>query len=127
MREAGGQEGIAGLDPTHSAGLIEALARSVATVSVDLSSFRESYYFREVEQRSSLPATVAYAQDLASEAQLSDNTELRFAGRMLHASLEDLAAVLRGKFGHPGDTSSAVFDSYAVHHRHRQDHARNGQ
>lgn len=127
MREAGGRDGIAGLDPTHSAALIESLAGSVAMVSVDLSSFRESYYFREVEQRSSLAATVAYAQDLASEATLSDNTELRFAGRMLHASLEDLAAVLRGKFGHSGETSSAVFDSYALHHRHRQEHARNGQ
>jgi hypothetical protein len=127
MREAGGRDGIAGLDPTHSAALIESLAGSVAMVSVDLSSFRESYYFREVEQRSSLAATVAYAQDLASEAKLSDNTELRFAGRMLHASLEDLAAVLRGKFGHSGETSSAVFDSYALHHRHRQEHARNGQ
>ncbi|MDF9749462.1 potassium channel family protein [Arthrobacter sp. ES3-54] len=126
MREAGGQEGIAGLDPTHSAALIESLARSVATVSVDLSSLRESYYFREVEQRSSLAATVAYAQDLSSEAKLSDNTELRFAGRMLHASLDDLAAVLRGKFGHSGETSSAVFDSYALHHRHRQEHARTG-
>ena len=76
VMEAGGQEGIAGLDPTHSAALIESLAGRVATVSVDLSSFRESYYFREVEQRSSVAATVAYAQDLASEAKLSENTEL---------------------------------------------------
>lgn len=127
MREAAGQEGIAGLDPTHSSALLESLARGVATVSVDLSSFRESYYFREVEQRSSLPAAVAYAQDLASAARLSDNVELRFAGRMLHASLDDLAAVLRSKFGHSGETSSAVFDSYALHHRHRQEHARNGK
>ena len=34
VREAGGQAGIAGLDPTHSAALIEPLAASVATVSV---------------------------------------------------------------------------------------------
>jgi hypothetical protein len=57
---------------------------------------------------------------LASEAELSENPELRFAGRMLHAALDDLAEVLRGKFGHPGTTSSEVFDSYALHHRHRQ-------
>lgn len=60
-------------------------------------------------------------------AKLNDNAELRFAGRMLHASLEDLAGVLRGKFGHSGETSSAVFDSYALHQRHRQEHARTGR
>jgi hypothetical protein len=61
-----------------------------------LLSFHETYYFHEVEQRASLPTTVMYAQQLAYQAQLSKNMELRFAGRMLHAALEDLAAVLRG-------------------------------
>lgn len=120
FREAAGREGVSSLEPRHAAGLLESLARNVASVSIDLLSFHETYYFHEVEPRGSLPATVAYAQQLATEAQLSENTELRFAGRMLHAALEDLAAVLRGKFSHPGTTSSAVFDSYALHHRHRQ-------
>ncbi|QDG67766.1 two pore domain potassium channel family protein [Pseudarthrobacter sp. NIBRBAC000502772] len=120
FREAAGPEGASSLDPRHAAGLLESLAGNVASVSIDLLSFHETYYFHEVEQRGSLPATVTYAQQLASEAQASENKELRFAGRMLDAALEDLAAVLRGKFGHPGTTSSAVFDSYALHHRHRQ-------
>ena len=120
FREAAGPEGVSTLDSKHAAGLLESLARSVASVSIDLLSFHETYYFHEVGQRGSLPATVTYAQQLASEAQLSENRELRFAGRMLHATLADLAAVLRGKFGHSETTSSAVFDSYALHHRHRQ-------
>lgn len=120
FRDAAGPEGASSLDPRHAAGLLESLAGNVASVSIDLLSFHETYYFHEVEQRGSLPATVTYAQQLASEAQASENKELRFAGRMLDAALEDLAAVLRGKFGHPGTTSSAVFDSYALHHRHRQ-------
>jgi hypothetical protein len=120
FREAAGPEGVTSLEPRHAAGLLESLARNVASVSIDLLSFHETYYFREVEQRGSLPATVAYAHQLASEAELSENPELRFAGRMLHAALDDLAEVLRGKFGHPGTTSSEVFDSYALHHRHRQ-------
>lgn len=120
FKEAAGPEGLSSLDPRHAAGLLESLARNMASVSIDLLSFHETYYFREVEQRGSLPATVAYAHHLASEAQLSENPELRFAGRMLHAALNDLAEVLRGKFGHPGTTSSEVFDSYALHHRHRQ-------
>jgi hypothetical protein len=119
FKEAAGPEGLSSLDPRHAAGLLESLARNMASVSIDLLSFHETYYFREVEQRGSLPATVAYAHQLASEAQLSENPELRFAGRMLHAALNDLAAVLRGKFGHSGTTSSEVFDSYALHHRHR--------
>lgn len=120
FKEAAGPEGVNSLEPRHAAGLLESLARNVASVSIDLLSFHETYYFREVEQRGSLPATVAYAHQLASEAELSENPELRFAGRMLHAALDDLAEVLRGKFGHPGTTSSEVFDSYALHHRHRQ-------
>jgi hypothetical protein len=39
---------------------------------------------------------------------------------MLHAALDGLADVLRGKFGHAGTTSADVFDSYELHHRHRR-------
>ncbi|WP_324644375.1 potassium channel family protein [Pseudarthrobacter sp. LT1] len=120
FREAAGTSGIAALEAGHAAGLLEAMAENVASVSIDLLSFHETYYFHEVEQRGSLPATVAYAHQLASEAQASDNPELRFAGRMLYAALDDLAEVLRGKFGHVGDTSSDVFDHYELHHRHRR-------
>ncbi|MDI3213687.1 potassium channel family protein [Arthrobacter sp. AL12] len=118
FREAAGPAGVLSLDPGHAAGLLESMAGNVASVGVDLLAFHETYYFREVEQRGSLPATVAYAQELASQAQRSESPELQFAGRMLHAALEGLAEVLRGKFGHSGATSSDVFDSYELHHRH---------
>ena len=118
FREAAGASGVLSLDPGHAARLLESLAGNVATVSVDLLAFHETYYFREVEHRESLPATVSYAQELASQAQRSESPELQFAGRMLHAALDALAEVLRGKFGHAGDTSSDVFDSYELHHRH---------
>ncbi|MGY4542777.1 hypothetical protein ACVWY0_002702 [Arthrobacter sp. UYNi723] len=87
---------------------------------MDLLAFDETYYFHEAQQRGSLPATVAYAHQLASEAQASTNIDLQFAGRMMHAALDDLAEVLRGKFGHTGQTSSEVFQSYESHHRHRR-------
>ncbi|MFJ6281304.1 potassium channel family protein [Arthrobacter subterraneus] len=120
FREAAGPGGVSSLDPQHASGLLESLAKEVASVSIDLLSFHETYFFHEDNQRGSLPATVAYAQQLASEAQRHENPELQFAGRMLNAALDDLAEVLRGKFGHSGTTSSAVLDSYALHHRHRQ-------
>lgn len=120
FREAAGPAGVLSLEPLHAAGLLESMAGNVASVSTDLLAFHETYYFREIEQRGSLPATVAYAQELASQAQGSDSPELQFAGRMLHASLDALAEVLRGKFGHSGTTSSDVFDSYELHHRHRR-------
>lgn len=119
FKEAAGPGGPASMDPRQAAGLLESMAASVAAVSIDLLAFHESYYFAEVERRGSLPATVAYAQQLASEAQAGGNRELQFAGRMLEAALEDLAAVLRGRFGHSGTTSAEVFDSYSLHHRHR--------
>jgi voltage-gated potassium channel Kch len=118
FREAAGSAGVVSLEPRHAAGLLESMAGNVALVSIDLLAFHETYYFREIEQRGSLPATVAYAQELASQAQHGDNPELQFAGRMLHAALDGLADVLRGKFGHSGSTSSDVFDSYELHHRH---------
>lgn len=118
FREAAGPAGVLSLEPRHAAGLLESMAGNVALVSIDLLAFHETYYFREVDQRGSLPATVAYAQELASQAQRSDNSELQFAGRMLHAALDGLAEVLRGNFGHSGTTSSDVFDSYKLHHRH---------
>ncbi|MGX5718090.1 potassium channel family protein [Arthrobacter sp. MAHUQ-56] len=120
FREAAGASCIASLEPRHAAGLLESMAENVASVSIDLLSFHETYYFQEREQRGSLPATVAYAHRLASEAQDSENPELRFAGRMLFAALDDLANVLRGKFGHVGESSSDVFDHYELHHRHRR-------
>jgi voltage-gated potassium channel Kch len=118
FREAAGPAGVLSLDARHAAGLLESMAGNVASVSIDLLAFHETYYFREVDQRGSLPATVTYAQELASQAQRSENPELQFAGRMLHAALDALAEVLRGKFGHSGTTSSDVFDSYELHHRH---------
>lgn len=120
FRQATSRQDMSSLDPAHATSLLEAFARSVATVSMDLLSFNETYYFHEVQQRGSLPATVVYAQGLAAEAQMSTNANLRFAGRMLHDALDDLAEVLREKFGHPGTTSSAVFQSYETHHRHRR-------
>lgn len=120
FREATGPAGASSMDPRHAAGLLESLARSVASVSVDMLSFHETYYFHEVEPRGSLPATVVYAHHLASGAKASENRELQFAGRMLEAALEDLATVLRGRFRHPGTTSLEVFDNYSRHHRHRQ-------
>lgn len=120
FRQAAGPQGMSTLEPGHAAALLESFARSVATVSMDLLAFNETYYFHEPQQRGSLPATVAYAHQLASEAQASTNIDLQFAGRMMHAALDDLAEVLRGKFGHTGQTSSEVFQSYESHHRHRR-------
>lgn len=119
FREAAGSRGFAALDPGHAAALLESLARNISAVSIDLMAFNESYYFNEAKHRGFLPPTLAYAHQLATEAVDSRNTDLQFAGRMLHAALDDLAEVLRGKFGHAGPTSSEVFQSYEARHRHR--------
>lgn len=121
FREAAGSAGVAALEPGHATALLESLAKNVSTVSIDMLAFNETYYFKEAKQRGSLPATIVYAQELASQASTSANADLRIAGRMLHAALDDLAEVLRGKFGHSGPTSSAVLQSYETHHRHRQE------
>lgn len=125
FRRATGPQGMSALEPGHAAGLLESFAKNVATVSIDLLALNETYYFHEAQQKGSLPATVAYAQELAAEAQESSDADLQFAGRMLHAALDDLAEVLRETFGHPGETSSAVFESYEIHH-HRHHRKQDG-
>ncbi len=120
FRQAADPQGLSALEPPHAAALLESFARSIATVSMDLLAFNETYYFHEAQQRGSLPATITYAQQLACEAQGNTDPDLRFAGRMMHAALDDLADVLRGKFGHSGQTTSAVFESYETHHKHRR-------
>lgn len=120
FRQATSEQDVSSLDPAHATELLESFAKSVAAVSMDLLSFNETYYFHEAQRRGSLPATVVYAQRLAAEAQMSTSADLRFAGRMLHDALDDLAEVLREKFGHPGTTSAAVFHSYEARHRHRR-------
>jgi hypothetical protein len=120
FRRAASQQGLSSLDPAHATALLEAFARNVAAVSIDLVSFNETYYFHEARPRESLPATIVYAQTLAAEAQSSSNADLSFAGRMLYDALDDFAGVLRQNFRHSGDTSDAVFQSYEKHHRHRR-------
>ncbi|MET3905234.1 ion channel [Paenarthrobacter sp. 4246] len=120
FRTAIGSEGISALEPGHAAALLESFARSVATVSMDLLAFNETYYFHEAQKRGSLPATITYAQQVAAEAQKQTNPDLRFAGRMMHAALDDLADVLRGKFGHSGLTTSEVFQNYETNHSPRR-------
>lgn len=121
FREAAGPQGLSTMEPRHAAALLESFAGSVAQVSIDLLAFNETYYFHEAHRRGSLPATIAYAQQLASDAQQSPDADLRFSGRMMRAALEDFADVLRGKFGHSGQSTSAVFQSYETHHKHRRD------
>ncbi len=49
FREAAGPAGVLSLEPRHAAGLLESMAGNVASVSIDLLAFHETYYFREVE------------------------------------------------------------------------------
>lgn len=55
FREAAGPAGISALDPGHAANRLESMAENVASVSIDLVSFHETYYFHEVEQRVPFP------------------------------------------------------------------------
>src|SRR6476620_8107114 len=46
FREAAGPAGVLALNPTHAAGLLESIAANIASVSIDLLAFHETYSFR---------------------------------------------------------------------------------
>lgn len=118
LREELAGSGFEALAPPLVAGLLHSLAERVISAGVDLVQFDETYYFHEPDERSSLPATLAHAERLASMAGQSANADVRFAGHLLEAALTDLAKVLRRDFRHTGDTVTDIFASYARHHGH---------
>ncbi|WP_432096873.1 potassium channel family protein [Streptomyces sp. bgisy100] len=108
------------LDSSLGARILDGLAERLAAVSVDLLQYAESYYFHEGYDRTSLAASILYADELAERGRSARNPEVRLAAALLTTALADLAAVLDERFLHCGGTPRDTFRAYAT------DHGRNG-
>jgi hypothetical protein len=98
-------------DDTSSSRTLEILARDIIQMRVDLMQNPETYYFHEAGPEVLLPAPLALACTLGSRARQSRRQDLRLAGELLGAALEDLAFFLQREFGSPGQTPEEIFGS----------------
>ncbi|MGY1620269.1 potassium channel family protein [Geodermatophilus sp. SYSU D00691] len=98
---------------------LEALAADVVEARVDLAQYPETYYFRDGDEESSLPATLGIAADLAAAGAASPAADARFAGDLLGHALDDFARVVDEQFLRSGAPTAEVLRAYAAEHGHR--------
>ncbi len=116
LQRAAMHEAIRQADSSLPAAVLEDLARQVAGVSVDLSQYAETHYFRDRETRFALAACLPYAEDLAAIGRVSSRADLRLAATDLVHALADLAESLRPHVSTTERTPTAVFRAYAEDH-----------
>lgn len=109
------------MDAAIGAQLLQSLAHDIVQVRVDLAQNGETYYFRESDEDASLPAAISYAFELCEMSRQSKHFDVRLAGDVLQAALDDLGAFLRAQFMRQGDSTREVFRSFASDHGHAGD------
>ncbi|WP_104522497.1 potassium channel family protein [Blastococcus atacamensis] len=103
-------------DSSSASTLLQSLAGEVVQVRVDLTQYSETYFFREADATSSLPARLHYACELAEAGQESTRTDLRLAATVLAEAVDDYAHLLRQQFRLVGEDAAEVLQSYAGDH-----------
>ncbi|WP_418960777.1 potassium channel family protein [Streptomyces tritici] len=104
------------LDSDGGAALLDGLASALSTVTVDFLQYPESYYFYDVDERTSLPGQLGYAVGLADQAARARHPDVRLSAAVLRTALEDLAAVMDERFLGAGLPPERVFAAYAADH-----------
>ncbi|WP_341870198.1 potassium channel family protein [Streptomyces albidochromogenes] len=108
------------LDSAAGASILDSLASGVATVSVDLLQYAESYYFHDGDEHTSLANNIGYAQELAELAATTKRDDVRLCGDLLGTALEDLALILEQRFLPAQGTGAATFVAFARDHGARR-------
>lgn len=104
------------LAPTSIAGDLSMLASEVSKSVIDLVQHSESYYFREVETRTSLASQIPYLRRVQECAEGMDSTDVHLAARRLGTALDEIATELDGQFLRTGGSTDDVFRAYAHDH-----------
>lgn len=120
LERAGTRETLSELDPTAASALLHGLAADIVGARVDLGDYAETYYFREKNRDSALPATLGIAQELATTATQSPWADVQFAGRVLELSIADLLAVVEARFLRGSDRHASTMTAYLSDHRHHE-------
>ncbi|NML51091.1 two pore domain potassium channel family protein [Streptomyces sp. R302] len=112
------------LDSDGGAAILDGLASSVATVTVDFLQYAESYYFHDADEHTSLPRQLGYALALTARAAKAGHPDVRLSASVLDKALEDLAVVLDERFLRTGGEPGQVFAACARDHGHGHGHPR---
>lgn len=120
LERSDGDREIAAMDSSSAAEILHQLAIDMAHVRVDLHQYGETYYFREKDPSLALPDHLRYTLRLADSGAGSARSDVRYAARMLRASVDDLAVLLAGRLTtHAESGTEAVLDAYASDHGSR--------
>jgi hypothetical protein len=103
-------------ESTFPADLLQGLAADLAQVRVDLSQYTETYYFRDADQRASLPSVIGYAGDLVAAGSVSARSDTRLAAAVLEHALRDFSSVLAGHVDGPAESLEEILAAYARAH-----------
>jgi hypothetical protein len=98
--------------------LLDELSIAITQAGVDLREYSETYYFRDANPDDSLAASLPYAVELGRIGATASAVDVRISATVLNCALEELAAVLRHRFRHEGDSMPEVLAAYATDHGH---------
>ncbi|MCZ2818603.1 potassium channel family protein [Modestobacter sp. VKM Ac-2984] len=101
------------------------LAADLAQARIDLTQYAETYYFRDSETESSLPAVIEVAVLLSATARTAPRADVRVGGELLAHAVADFSRVVDAHFLNGGGGSVAdVLAAYAADHGHGTAHRR---
>jgi len=121
LERADTHETLPEVDHVSASALLHVLAADIVAARVDLGDFAETYYFRETNRESSLPATLGIARELGSAAVQSPHVDVQLAGRALLISVSDLLDVVESRFLRSSEASPDTINAYLRDHGHRPD------
>ncbi|MFE9634043.1 potassium channel family protein [Streptomyces sp. NPDC006463] len=107
------------VDSPAGATMLDSLAAQFSVVAVDFLQYAESYYFHDVDDRTSLAHQIGYALDIADQAAGAHHPDARLAAAVLHTALEDLADILDQRFLHTHGSLRQTLDAFARDHGRR--------
>jgi hypothetical protein len=99
-----------------AATILEDLTTEVVPARGRLTQYAETYYFRDGDEETSLPAMFGVAADLTDAATRSPVPDVRFAGQLLSHALGDLTRVLDEQFLRSGEPMEGILQAYAAEH-----------
>lgn len=102
-----------GTGTSASAPLLATLLDGLVQAQIDLRHSSPTYFFRDADARDSLSLALPYAERVARAASGADDLAVRTTGATLAAALDDLAAVLAGRFLRVSGSTQDVLRAYA--------------
>ncbi len=108
---------VAAGEPSVAFKILDDVTAGITQVEMDLTTYGESYFFRENNADLSFAATVPYAEDLIQAGLRSPHREVRMAASMLERAVASLVETLRGfPAGH--GSPDHVLTAFARDHGH---------